>query len=654
MGQYISSEIVTGTYVRARLIVDFTPNATNNTSSVSAYVQMWRTNTGYTTNGSGTLHIGIDGYGWWSSSITSSQKITYNSYTQVGSTRSLTITHGADGRWTGNFYVYTSTNVDNITFSQQTFSVTLTPNPVYTLSMSAGTGSSITVNRTYSPVGGTGNLSAGTKKLYYGDTLKVSFSPSANYSITTNTVNGNTFTSGNTHTVIGNVSVVAAATPLKSSVSATNTNIGSVSTIVVTKYNTNYTHSLYYQWGDLSGYIARDGTISPSEVIYSDTTIPFTLPESFYSKIPNNQSGYGSITCTTYNGGTSLGSNSCTFYGYVDENTNSPDVTGSVVDINEITTKLTGDPSIIIKNKSTAVCTIEATSKNYSLITEVKIGGATVSGDWAAPYVYEATKTYHNVSMITFPLYAIDSRKYDTDITLTPTVIDYTTLTCNPMIYRYTPTGSTMAMDISGNWYKGSFGTNGYSNTLTLKYRYKTIDGTYPVTKQALGVYDEDTGEWSSSGIESDENGWITIDTTEVIKSIGGYRSANTLSLFSYPTTDEEGNVTYQGFDYHLNYEFQVEAYDGATIDDVEYKLSSVTQSVSVAKGIPVYDWGENDFNFNVPVMLNNVNILNIMYPVGAVYMHSSSTIPTVLNSVGTWSSVTTGISGVYAWKRTA
>lgn len=50
--------------------------------------------------------------------------------------------------------------------------------------------------------------------------------------------------------------------------------------------------------------------------------------------------------------------------------------------------------------------------------------------------------------------------------------------------------------------------------------------------------------------------------------------------------------------------------------------------------------------------MLNNVNILNIMYPVGAVYMHGGSELPEEISHIGNWTSIATGIHDVYAWKR--
>lgn len=612
-------------YYRYIEVVWSSTNDTTNNKSTITWNAYSRCPNGNTTSYVYAKNIKVVVNGTSTTLVGSTSKALYHNTHLGGST--ITVSHDNNGKKSvsvsiaAQIYNY---GTDNSTYSG---SITMTPNPVYTLSISAGTGSSITVNRTSCPVSGnTGNLSAGSKKLYHDDKLKITFTPSSNYSITTHTVNGSSFTSNNTHTVSGNVSVVATATPLKSLVSATDANIGSATTITITRYNAAYTHTLTYSFSGATGTIATKT---------ANTSVGWTVPTSFYAKIPNNPSGTCTITCTTYNGNTSLGSSTCTFTATVAKSSNKPTVVGTVVDTNATTKALTGDSSVLIKNKSTALCTLTATPKNSATISGVKIGGASVTGNTSGGVV-TATKTYSNVSTTSFDFYAIDSRNYDNTTTISPSVVNYITLTCNPNIYRDTPTGNTISMDVSGNFYKGSFGA--YSNTLTLKYRYKQVGGSYPSTAQTL-----------EDGTTSDANGWITVNTNLITKGTQSYRSTNTLSLQSYPTTDG-GNTVYAGFNYHIDYEFEVKVFDGAA----GYTLTTVTKTVNVPRGIPVYDWGENDFNFNVPVMLNNVNILNIMYPVGAVYMHSSSTIPTVLNSVGTWSSVTTGISGVYAWKRTA
>ena len=83
----------------------------------------------------------------------------------------------------------------------------------YTLSISEGDGTHITVERTNSPKQGaaTGLLGDG-ETIYHSDVLTISFGADAGYKLDTNTVNGSKFTSGNKHAVVSDVSVVAIAT----------------------------------------------------------------------------------------------------------------------------------------------------------------------------------------------------------------------------------------------------------------------------------------------------------------------------------------------------------------------------------------------------------------------------------------------------------
>lgn len=557
-------------------------------SSTTSYV--YAKNIVVTINGTATTLIG-----------STSQK-TFKDGKLGGST--ITVSHGSNGKKsvdvsiTAQIYVYGATN------SSYTGSITMSPNPVYTLSMSAGTGSNITVNRTAcAGSGGTGNLSAGTKKLYHGDTLKITFTPSSNYAINAHTVNGSTFTSGNTHTVSGNVTVAATATPLKSVIGATDANIESASAITVTRYNTSYTHTITYKLGSATGTIATKST---------NTSISWTVPSAFYAQIPNAKTGTCTLTCETFNGNTSLGSSTCTITVTAASGKCKPTVTATVEDTNSTTKALTGNSSTLIRYKSTALCTLNATPKHSATISSLSIAGSSVTGTTSGG-VTTATKSYSAVSTTSFKFIANDSRGYSTEVTKTPTMIAYINLSCNPVLSRPTPTGSSIVMTFTGDIFRGSFGA--CSNTLTLQYRYKESGGSY--------------------------GSWQTVASTNIIFSTATYRSSSAISV-----GDE--------FDYHKDYVFQVRATDGGTVSGTAYTLSTVTKTITVKRGIPVFDWGENDFNVNVPLMLNNVNILNIMYPVGAVYMHSSSTLPTAISGIGTWTSVTTGISGVYAWKRTA
>ena len=91
-----------------------------NYSNVTVKVFVYRTNTGYTTYGSGTLYCGIDGTSY-SQSITSSQKIT-NSGIYLFE-RTVNVYHNGDG--TKSIWVSANIQHERVTSSDQGFTVTL-------------------------------------------------------------------------------------------------------------------------------------------------------------------------------------------------------------------------------------------------------------------------------------------------------------------------------------------------------------------------------------------------------------------------------------------------------------------------------------------------------------------------------------------------
>ena len=471
---------------------------------------------------------------------------------------SLEIKHNADGT-KPNVYISFKTRVyisESLEYADEY--INLTPIDTYLLSISAGTGSSITVNRTYSGYAKTGNLSNGTR-LYYGDKLKITFAPSTNYAINEHTVNNVTFNSGNTHTVTGNTTVKATAQVLASSVGVTNADIGSVSTITVMKYDSSYVHSLQYSFGSLSGYITNTGEIVETETKFSATNIAFTIPTSFYAQIPNAKTGKCIITCRTYSSVAStslLGeAKTCTF---VVTATGSPVLDGTVEDINETTIALTGDSSKLIRYKSTAKATISATAQHESTIVSKSINGTAVSDN---------ILTVENVSDTTFLFAATDSRGYTSTKSINPTIIEYIPLTLNAVLSRPAPTTGEVVLSFNGNFFNNTFGA--VQNTLIISYRYRETDAAI----------------WSD---------WIDIAASNYTKGSASYFTSLSISL---------GN----GFNYLKSYVIQVRATDGTS----ENVLSTVTSEQTIYKGYPIFDWGEGDFKFNVPVYDKDGNIID-------------------------------------------
>ena len=104
----------------------------------------------------------------------------------------------------------TINSVTYFTYPDESTTAAVASATARTLSISAGTGSSITVTRQSSPWAAAGGLLSGDA-IYDGDVLKISFSALTGYELKAQKVNGADFESGNSLTVSANVTVNATA-----------------------------------------------------------------------------------------------------------------------------------------------------------------------------------------------------------------------------------------------------------------------------------------------------------------------------------------------------------------------------------------------------------------------------------------------------------
>lgn len=109
----------------------------------------------------------------------------------------------------GSYYgVYNASIFGGASFGVSTVNAT-----EYTLAISAGAGSSISVDRTASNFAGTGAL-ANNAKIYAGDKIKPTFTAQGGFALTSATINGNSAASGAEYIVAGNTTVASAASAL--------------------------------------------------------------------------------------------------------------------------------------------------------------------------------------------------------------------------------------------------------------------------------------------------------------------------------------------------------------------------------------------------------------------------------------------------------
>ena len=337
--------------------------------------------------------------------------------------------------------------------------------------------------------------------------------------------------------------------PRASKVSATNADIGSTSTITVSRYSKSFKHTVSFSCPGIS-----DTVIEPDS---EASVIPWNVPVSIYATIPDSKYATVTITCRTYSKDTGalIGETTATMKATANEDECKPTVYGSVTDVNATTVSLTGNAKTIIRYKSTASCKIVATAKNSASISAQYVNGV---------YIPSGTVEIQNSEAVSFAFYATDSRGYSDSALVEPTVIPYIPLTINPTFRRVSPTSNIITVEFYGNFFSGNFGA--FSNALTVKYRYKEYG----------------TETWSA---------YVTISASSInIPGDGTYNSNGAVTLGS-------------NFDYRKSYDLEIVAQDGSGTA----VLSDVSSMAQVTRGEPVFDWSNTDFRVRETLRTANV-----------------------------------------------
>ena len=158
---------------------------------------------------------------------------------------------------------------------------------------------------------------------------------------------------------------------------------------------------------------------------------------------------------------------------------------------------------------------------------------------------FNGSTEIYQVSDPNFYVTVVDSRGFEGHAQETLNWVEYIPLTCNLNVSTPSSVGAT-TVTVSGNCFYGSFGRQ--TNSIRVYYRWRAADSSY--------------NEWKS-----------------ITASIN---SNNTYSVSAPVTVDYTKAHTFEAYAEDL-----VE-----TVYSLEVRV----------KTSPVFDWGENDFNFNVPV----------------------------------------------------
>ena len=349
--------------------------------------------------------------------------------------------------------------------------------------------------------------------------------------------------------------------PRASEITATSGYIGEAVSIYISRKSTSFTETLTWSCGDLSGTIPNES---------NETTVPFTIPTSLYTLIPDDKSVVVTITADTYNGSTKVGTKTTTLTARVDETANKPVIENVVV--TETNTKVSALTDKLVLNASKPKITITATAKNSATIKSIVTknnDGQTLSG---------SEVTFKEIGKPVFTINVSDTRELPATKTIdnSSTAIPYVKPNIKTIsIERESPVSGVLIFNATGSFYSGTIGSE--TNSLTISYRYK-----------------ENTSESTWSNLLNIPNSSITFDTSKKEYKIENFNL---------------GEIT----QYNKNYIFEI--YYGDILVDDATPLTRI-----VRKGIDVFSLGEHDGQFNGILYvadengLNKVNILNSIY----------------------------------------
>lgn len=266
-------------------------------------------------------------------------------------------------------------------------------------------------------------------------------------------------------TVTGNVTLKTIPRASSFSLSASTVTAGSTSmTVNITRASGSFTHTVQWKLGSHTKSTTGVGT-----------SASYTIPESWLDAIPNSTSGTGTVTVTTYNGSTKIGSTSKSFTVKAASDV-VPSFTG--ITFTRIDGDVPADWGIYVRTKSKVTAKITGAAGAYgSTIKSYSISGGGYSGTGSS-----LTTGYLNTAgTVTFTAKITDSRGRTATKTASITVTDYAPPVLSSVAGFRCDSAGTEQDD--GNYisltanFSGS--VLGGKNPVTGEYRYKVEGGDW-------------------------------------------------------------------------------------------------------------------------------------------------------------------------------
>ena len=229
-----------------------------------------------------------------------------------------------------------------------------------------------------------------------------------------------------------------------------------------------------------------------------------------------------------------------------------PELEPTVIDVGATSTQLTGNPNTMIKYFNDMKVAINSSAKKEATIVKnyLKCGNN---------YVEKNEHHFTYVDSNYFKFTTVDNRGNTVSKEIIVPMVDYIPLTANVEasigLSSADGTKAEITLKINGDYFGGTFGA--VNNSLTINYTVTSNNNTS--NTYSLLIPD------------------------------------NAIKASSYDITHTITNL-----DYRNSYVITVEVKD---------EIATLNIDTKTLKAVPIFDWGENDFNFNVPVTIQGTEL---------------------------------------------
>ena len=356
-----------------------------------------------------------------------------------------------------------------------------------------------------------------------------------------------------------------------------------------------FTHTLSYVFGAASGTIVEN----------AGTEVQWTVPESLAAQIPDSSVGTGTLTCRTYNGGTLVGTKTVTFTATVPQSMK-PALTN-------------GWAAVSYDNSGTKASGIAAWVQGYSKAKAVFDSSKIACKQGASIAKYAVTYLGKTVEESPYRTETIST----TSATVRCTVTDSRGLTAwedfNIALLEYAPP-ALVGADLFRSDGEGAAADGGAHIAGVARARYSELGGLNSVTLK---------GYWKSVGGSYGAGETLTVGAVGLVTGnveISADRSYIALLVLTDSlgnSASYEENIPTEKVAFHLK-----EGGKGAAFG----KAAEQDELLDVA-------WDarfREDMQVDGALQVGGKSLLDMVYPVGSIYLSVSGTDPQTLFG-GTW-----------------